>query len=162
MQAAHKSKKTLKFQMMMSPEEASALDDWMHRNRLKSRAEAIRCLCQMGMNDDVPRFVVDVLAERRRQVERKGWTPEHDDGHTLGELGLAAALYALPYEAKIAGETLLDQDSFIGLAIALEVAAEFHLKPEEDVRRRKVKAAALLLAEGERIDRAARKAEGVQ
>jgi hypothetical protein len=42
-------KKTLKFQMMMSPNEAQALDDWMFRNRIRSRAEAIRRLWQMGM-----------------------------------------------------------------------------------------------------------------
>ena len=31
----------------------------------------------------------DVLAERRRQVEAEGWTPQHDDSH--GSRGLAAA-----------------------------------------------------------------------
>lgn len=42
-------KKTLKFQMMMSPQEAEQLDDWMFKNRLRSRAEAIRRLCQIGL-----------------------------------------------------------------------------------------------------------------
>lgn len=42
-------KKTLKFQMMMSPEEAKVLDDWMFENRIRSRAEAIRRLCQIGL-----------------------------------------------------------------------------------------------------------------
>ena len=42
-------KKTLKFQMMMSPSEADTLDNWMFKNRMKSRAEAIRRLCQMGI-----------------------------------------------------------------------------------------------------------------
>lgn len=42
-------KKTLKFQMMMSPDEARALDDWMFNNRLRSRAEAIRRLCQIAL-----------------------------------------------------------------------------------------------------------------
>lgn len=37
----------------------------------------------------------DVLAERRRQVEAEGWTPEHDDEHDLGELAAAASAYAL-------------------------------------------------------------------
>lgn len=41
--------KTLKFQMMMSPKEAEALDDWMFKHRLRSRAEAIRRLCAMAM-----------------------------------------------------------------------------------------------------------------
>ncbi len=35
-----------------------------------------------------------IAAERQRQIEKEGWTPEHDDQHTGGELALAAALYA--------------------------------------------------------------------
>lgn len=34
-------------------------------------------------------------AERQRQIEAEGWTPEHDDAHTLGELAAAGACYAL-------------------------------------------------------------------
>ena len=37
----------------------------------------------------------DVLAERRRQVEAEGWTPEHDDAHDDGSLALAGAAYAV-------------------------------------------------------------------
>ena len=36
----------------------------------------------------------DILNERRGQVTREGYFPSHDDQHVLGELGLAAALYA--------------------------------------------------------------------
>lgn len=42
-------KKTLKFQMMMSLSEAEVLDDWMFRNRVRSRAEAIRRLTQIAL-----------------------------------------------------------------------------------------------------------------
>lgn len=37
-----------------------------------------------------------VLQERTRQVIELGWTPEHDDTHRQGELGIAAAIYAMP------------------------------------------------------------------
>ncbi|MFY4709945.1 hypothetical protein [Burkholderia glumae] len=37
----------------------------------------------------------DVLAERTRQVSVEGWTPEHDDQYTKGELALAASQYVL-------------------------------------------------------------------
>lgn len=37
-----------------------------------------------------------IAAERRRQIEQEGWTPEHDDQHRQGELGYAAACYAVP------------------------------------------------------------------
>lgn len=36
-----------------------------------------------------------VAAERRRQVDEEGWTPEHDDRHDAGELAGAGAAYAL-------------------------------------------------------------------
>lgn len=35
----------------------------------------------------------DVAAERQRQVEAEGWTPEHDDAHETGELLEAAKAY---------------------------------------------------------------------
>lgn len=95
----------------------------------------------------------EIAAERRRQIEVKGWTPEHDDTHDLGELSLAAALYALPYEAEIAGEPLLPQDSYIVLDMALDLACGWTIKPEPDKRKGLIKAAALLVAEIERLDR---------
>lgn len=40
---------------------------------------------------------VELIAEeRRRQIEVEGWTPEHDDEHTNGELARAAICYARP------------------------------------------------------------------
>jgi hypothetical protein len=36
----------------------------------------------------------DVLAERLRQLDVEGWTAEHDDQYTEGELAVAAACYA--------------------------------------------------------------------
>lgn len=44
--------KTIKFQMMLAPSEAEAIDDWMFRHRLKSRAEAIRRLVSMKLNEE--------------------------------------------------------------------------------------------------------------
>lgn len=35
---------------MMSPSELAAIDDWMFENRVRSRGEAIRRLCQMGIH----------------------------------------------------------------------------------------------------------------
>lgn len=96
----------------------------------------------------------DLLAERRRQIEQEGWSPEHDDGHALGELGLAAALYALPYDATVGGEKLLKQDDFIGLHMTLDISCGWDMKAEPDRRRRLIKAGALIIAEIERLDRA--------
>ncbi|UXS25627.1 hypothetical protein FY153_07155 [Agrobacterium tumefaciens] len=36
-----------------------------------------------------------IAAERRRQIEQEGWTPQRDDQYVNGELLQAAACYAL-------------------------------------------------------------------
>lgn len=86
--------------------------------------------------------IEDVMAERERQVECEGWTASHDDAHTTGEMAQAAACYALR-------------------ASKLYDAAHDHWpwddkwwKPK-DHRRDLVRAAALIVAEIERLDRAA-------
>lgn len=52
---AKPEKKTLKFQMMMSPAEAEVIDDWMFKSRVRSRAEAIRRLVEIGLAADKAR-----------------------------------------------------------------------------------------------------------
>lgn len=42
--------KTIKFQMMLSESETKRIDDWGFAHRLRSRAETIRRLCQVGMS----------------------------------------------------------------------------------------------------------------
>lgn len=37
-----------------------------------------------------------IAAERQRQIEKEGWTAEHDDEHVNGELAMAAVCYAAP------------------------------------------------------------------
>jgi hypothetical protein len=98
---------------------------------------------------------IDIIAaERKRQVGVKGYTPEHDDEHDLGELALAAALYVLPYDAKIGDEPLLKQDDYIALHITLETGCNFFVDPEPDKLKRLAKAGALIAAEIDRIKRA--------
>ncbi|MGP1629956.1 MAG: hypothetical protein ACTS8S_00545 [Giesbergeria sp.] len=89
----------------------------------------------------------DVLAERQRQISAEGWTPEHDDEHYLGELSQAAACYA----SQAFGN--------YGLPTYWPWAAKWW-KPSKDPRRNLIKAGALILAEIERMDRAARKQGG--
>lgn len=90
--------------------------------------------------------VLDVAAERRRQVDAKGWTPEHDDEHVAGELATAGASYAL----VAVGYGLLALRTWPWPA---------GLKPTTP-RRDLVKAGALILAEIERLDRIAERQEG--
>jgi hypothetical protein len=87
----------------------------------------------------------DVLAERQRQISVEGWHPDHDDGHNHGEMALAAGKYA----GAAGGWT-----SLVGWPWAPE-----WWKPGTP-RRMLVKAGALILAEIERLDRAAGSADG--
>ena len=41
--------KTIKFQMMLEPSFAEAVDDWSFSNRIRSRAEAMRQLTKAGL-----------------------------------------------------------------------------------------------------------------
>jgi hypothetical protein len=84
---------------------------------------------------------IDVLAERARQVTAEGWTPKHDDGYAQSELVMAAVCYA--YHAA-RGEASANIWPWL-----LE-----RWKPTTP-RRNLIKAGALILAEIERIDRAA-------
>lgn len=89
----------------------------------------------------------DVAAERQRQKDVEGWTADHDDAHSGGEMALAAACYAAPRFVGFAGAV------FGALPWPWERA---WWKPR-DARRNLVKAGALIIAEIERLDRASAK-----
>jgi hypothetical protein len=82
----------------------------------------------------------DIAAERERQKSAEGWTEEHDDGHTKAEMATAAACYIL-YSPDHTAPLIWPW-------------AGFWWKPSGGRRRNLVKAAALLVAEIERLDRA--------
>lgn len=93
------------------------------------------------------RAVKAVIAERRRQIEQEGWTPEHDDEHTDRSLAKAGALYADVYaEGYKAGDDELDDPPCDW------PWADEWWKPKGP-RRDLVRAAALIIAEIERLDR---------
>jgi hypothetical protein len=86
----------------------------------------------------------DVVRERFRQISAEGWTPEHDDEHTGGELATAAACYAAPhFPGGMEGRP----------PFRWPYDAEWW-KPKSR-RRDLVRAAALIVAEIERLDRMA-------
>jgi hypothetical protein len=89
--------------------------------------------------------IEDVIAERERQKSAEGWTPEHDDTHSCGEMAQAAACYAYPtpWGVNPASETEPPR---------LWPWNRKWWKPK-DRRRNLVRAAALIVAEIERIDR---------
>lgn len=92
--------------------------------------------------------IAEVAAERRRQIEAEGWTPEHDDLHARGEMATAAACYA--YVAPL-GEHDRARLAREGAPHRWPWHASWW-KPTH-ARRDLVKACALLIAEIERLDR---------
>lgn len=42
-----------------------------------------------------------IAEERKRQIEKEGWTREHDDLHKDGQMAQAAACYVVPILAEI-------------------------------------------------------------
>lgn len=92
----------------------------------------------------------DVLAERNRHIKAEGWTPENDDAHKNGSLSRAGGFYALNAGAAMwygTTDTTICDAAPDGWPWAPE-----WWKPSE-ARRDLVKAAALILAEIERLDR---------
>jgi hypothetical protein len=87
----------------------------------------------------------DVLRERERQFYEEGWTDEHDDAHAHGELALAGAAYAFADKH--------------GLKPWFWPFDRAWWKPKSR-RENLVRAAALIIAEIERIDRRAARAKG--
>lgn len=90
----------------------------------------------------------DIAAERERQIEAEGWSPEHDDEHENGELAQAASTYAF-----YASNTRLHNSAkdVHRCPQSWPWGAEFW-KPK-DKRRDLVRAGALIVAEIERLDR---------
>lgn len=98
---------------------------------------------------EITKAVVDVLAERNRQIVVEGWTHEHDARHVPGQLALAAAAYAIEAEANL---TDPEDAHPVGAPPECWPWSQQWWKPT-DARRDLVKAAALILAEIERQDR---------
>lgn len=85
--------------------------------------------------------IIDVIRERVRQVEDEGFDAAHDDEEVLGQLARAGASYALSVEGGVpAGPPVIWP------------WARAWWKPKNR-RRDLVRAAALIIAEIERIDR---------
>lgn len=105
--------------------------------------------------NDAPslRVLSEIGAERERQQSVEGWTPEHDDDHIHGELADAAACYAATdrvfYGSQRAGR---GYEPYTLYADLWPWADEWW-KPK-DRRSDLIRAASLIVAEIERLDRA--------
>lgn len=90
--------------------------------------------------------ILEIARERERQIEQEGWTPEHDDGHVSGEIAQAAACYALPRP---------EMGGFVNIPRLWPWSWSHQWWKPKDRRGDLIRAAALIVAEIERLDRAA-------
>lgn len=97
-------------------------------------------------------IIDEITAERVRQINAEGWTAEHDDAHDKGEMAAAAACYAAPFRVFRAIEKVgRGYEVFTAYVDAWPWHDQWW-KPK-DRRRDLVRAAALIVAEIERLDR---------
>ncbi|NBK32433.1 hypothetical protein [Pseudomonas aeruginosa] len=124
---------------------AAACPECGGRYELVAEANIATPVAQAGQ---VPQAWLDVQTERRRQITAEGWTPEHDDEHSHGQMARASACYAL------AGSSA-PNDGTAALLVSLAWPWDQQWWKPSTARRDLVKACALGLAEIERLDRAA-------
>jgi hypothetical protein len=92
-------------------------------------------------------ILAEIGAERARQIDKEGFDVEHDDEHESSEIAFAAACYAAP-EKLYRMEQFADGHSIVN-------AWPWESEPKRKSRRRDlIRAAALIVAEIERLDRA--------
>jgi hypothetical protein len=99
--------------------------------------------------------IADVLEERNRQILELGWSREHDDTyHADGSLAFAASVLADVAAIQHIHHRATGKDLKIYPVEEAPWPEDWTFKPA-DTRRQLVKAGALILAEIERLDRAA-------
>ncbi len=134
--------------MLTEAPEKTALIVWMPAARVREASQM----------PDNPSGAELIAAERVRQIEKEGWTADHDDGpdHADGELAAAGANYAWASVNLALGE-----NPQINKLPSLNWPWEMEWwKPSEDPVRNLVKAGALIAAEIDRLLRQMDKAKG--
>ena len=106
--------------------------------------------------------ITDIHNERIRQQQEEGWTEEHDNHHVDGSLAMAGACYAAPKNIFIRQDGTYDEVQFVD---PWPWPGNFRgnpvrnftkdMKDGKERRRQLVIAAALIVAEIERLDRTA-------
>lgn len=94
-----------------------------------------------------------IAAERQRQIDVEGWTPEHDDTHIHSEMLWAGICYAKYASGVLYAEKAGLTPPSLRVSDSWRWSAEWW-KPSEDPIRNLEKAGALLAAEIDRLQRA--------
>lgn len=96
------------------------------------------------MDKETETVLDEIGRERYRQVEDEGWTPEHDDRHELGELAVAAAGYC---------QQSTENYEQAEVRVPTNWPWSYDWWKPKNPRRDLIRAAALIVAEIERLDR---------
>lgn len=123
-------------------EVTATAEAWMHPDTLSDAARTHLTRIKAALHDLLTGPAGAFLAERKRQIDVEGWTPEHDDEHRSGGLADAAACYAL-HGGGLPEELCTDHWPW----------DRSWWKPSSKMRDLE-KAGALLIAEYERLQRA--------
>lgn len=110
----------------------------------KTIIQALRIHGFVEQSEQLPNVQgIELIAEeRKRQIEKEGWTAEHDAEHKNGEMAIAAACYAYP-----------NYDEDWAVQSQLQWPWEKHWwKPSGDRKRDLAKAGALIAAEIDRLN----------
>jgi len=97
---------------------------------------------------------IDLITEERlRQIFQEGWTAEHDDNHTSGELADAGIAYGRAAALQARGESIEMIRSAVPAGAIRWPWEDSWWKPSEDQITNLVKAGALIAAEIDRLQR---------
>lgn len=98
-------------------------------------------------------FLELVKVEREKQINKHGYTHEHDDEHTDGSIADAAACYAATNQ-MLYGDDFTEMHNGIPSIKYLFPWDSKYLKREEKTRKEQIiTACAMLMAEYERLER---------
>jgi hypothetical protein len=85
-----------------------------------------------------------IAEERKRQIEKEGWTAEHDFSHTDESMAIVASLYALP--------NYLDRGEYVDNLWPMSWGEDWWKPSPENRIRELQKAGALIAAEIDRLN----------
>jgi hypothetical protein len=97
--------------------------------------------------------MIDVLSERLRQRDKEGHSDAHDDRHGDGSLAMAGACYASLAAASAQTGNNVKGAKYRRSPLSMRWPWDRKYWKPKDPRRDLVRAAALIIAEIERIDR---------
>lgn len=93
-----------------------------------------------------------IAEERQRQIEKEGWTKEHDAQHVNNELANAAATYAMDPECREALTKLVYDCELTKIPPTWPWSDELYKPSPDDRIKELMKAGALIAAEIDRLN----------